>query len=142
MNKLEYQKFLKSPEWCKFKKDATILFEGKCWFCGSTENLQLHHMRYNKKTLLITTRKPKNNMRWFLLLCDVCHAGVHTLQRQTGHELYKATQKFREKHYPSRPKFATKKHLRKIVGNNYFGTAPTCGMEVGQPTDRPTVIIS
>src|SRR5579859_5354533 len=61
--------YLKSPEW-KQKREVILERDNhKCKYCGSTENLQIHHKSY----------KNWQNEREdeLITLCSDCHAKIH-----------------------------------------------------------------
>ena len=76
-----YQEFLKSPLWASSKKKIEHkikkgkLFYSACWCCGSTENLQLHHLRYTKLNL---TGGVGNDLKY---VCNNCHETIHLMTK-------------------------------------------------------------
>lgn len=111
MNKREYQRYLESDYWKEFTKQARIIFGYKCWFCGSGGELHLHHTRYYKTTFY-SKRKVKNNLRWFLLICKSCHKKIHRLAKEENLEIYKTTKEFRNRFYPKKKMWISKKMRR------------------------------
>src|SRR3990167_3495215 len=116
MNKQEYKSYLQSEYWKEFTKQARIIFGYKCWFCGNNGELHLHHTRYYKKTFY-STRKVKNNLRWFLLICRNCHKNIHKLAKTENLEIYKATREFRNRFYPKKKMWMSKKQANGNLDN-------------------------
>ena len=76
-----YQDFLKSAEWITTKDEiARRVKKGKliysaCWCCGSKDNLQLHHLKYNKLNL-------SGGIGGYLrMVCNNCHEIIHLMTR-------------------------------------------------------------
>jgi hypothetical protein len=112
-NKETYKEFLKSDYWVIFREQARKIFQYKCWFCGSQKNLNLHHTRYYKTTLGKSKKIAKNNLRWFLLVCNDCHKNIHKIQKENKLEVYKATKFFRDNYFQNKPMWITKKEISK-----------------------------
>lgn len=69
---LTYEEQLKHPMWLK-KRDAVLDRYGRqCFRCGSTHNLNVHHLFYKKGKL--AWEYPISN---FVVLCKECHSKVH-----------------------------------------------------------------
>ena len=68
--RVDYYVYINSKKWAdksrQFRKET-----GKCEMCGSTENLQCHHLHY--RTLGREKRKD------IQVLCGGCHMKVHNL---------------------------------------------------------------
>ena len=78
--KEQYHQQLEHPLWYKKRKIILERDNHKCVLCGSTENLQVHHMKYFK-----------NRYAWeyanstLVTLCRECHQKVHS---DKNNELY------------------------------------------------------
>ena len=69
MNK--YQELLERPEW-KEKRERILERDGHtCQFCGSTEQLQVHHFNYDAPTPWDVPDK------YLITLCKDCHKNYH-----------------------------------------------------------------
>lgn len=69
MNKLEYQKYLKSTHWKKFKREFFKRFEKVCRKCNSKDRIQLHHISYENLWC--------EQFLDVIPLCENCHAIRH-----------------------------------------------------------------
>ena len=65
-----YSSYLQSEHWQEKRKEAHRRFGGECRACCSTTDLQVHHRHYQ-------TLGEENVIRDLLLLCSVCHYGIH-----------------------------------------------------------------
>ena len=80
-----YQDFLLSDEWQSLAEKRKRLDNYKCVCCGSTSNLNVHHITYKYGRICGT--------EWLRTLCHNCHVVVHKIQelyskRLEGHEEY------------------------------------------------------
>ena len=64
---MDYHEYLQSEGW-KDKRHKRILFDQKCAICGSTEALQVHHIRYDNV--------PYEHMGDLLTVCRICHVKI------------------------------------------------------------------
>lgn len=68
--RVDYQEYLKSPEW-KEKRDIRLALDGyTCRLCGSGKNLHVHHISYKN----LGTPEEVDDL---ITLCEKCHARVH-----------------------------------------------------------------
>lgn len=65
-----YEEYLKSDEWKIIKRLAKESANGKCRFCNSTENLQVHHRKYFKNW-------GQERLCDLTVLCENCHSLAH-----------------------------------------------------------------
>lgn len=65
-----YAEYLMSPHWTNKRLEAHRRFGGECRACCSTSNLHVHHRHYR-------TLGDESVIRDLLLLCAVCHFGIH-----------------------------------------------------------------
>lgn len=63
--RISYLCYLKSESWYKFREKIYKERGQKCERCGSTENLQIHHLNYDN----LYNEKPEDVM----ILCSKCH---------------------------------------------------------------------
>ena len=68
----EYRRYLKSNHWKDLKKAAISYYGARCNFCGSRNNIEIHHLRYASNLYLI-------KLRDVIPLCNKCHSASHTL---------------------------------------------------------------
>ena len=81
---LTYEEQLKHPMWLK-KRDAVLDRYGhQCFRCGSTHNLNVHHLFYKKGKL--AWEYPLSN---FVVLCKDCHSKVHANKDDEYYPIYK-----------------------------------------------------
>lgn len=78
MGSKEYKKYLKSKHWQDVKRrfKESKLYIGKCFCCGSTKDLHLHHKSYR--------RLNKERLTDLIELCSVCHMKVHEMVRKSN----------------------------------------------------------
>ena len=114
---MTYKEFLNSNIWRKYRDLALILFNNKCHFCENGGELHLHHTKYwGRNTYKMSELKkfPKNNFRWFLLLCKNCHKNIHDIQNKTGLDVYKSTKEYK-KLFPKKTMWLSKKRVNNIL---------------------------
>lgn len=82
----------------------------ECWFCGSQEYLQMHHVFAG------AYRKKSERMRFVVPLCMTCHLdgrmGVHANQERNLVLKRWAQEQFEETH--------TRQEFREVFGKNYL----------------------
>jgi 5-methylcytosine-specific restriction endonuclease McrA len=66
----EYFKYINSPRWYYKRKEALEFHGKKCKLCGSTQNLDVHHLTYE--------RFGKEFMADLMILCRPCHNEEHS----------------------------------------------------------------
>ena len=67
-----YNQLMRKPEWESLRERLITSRGGKCEVCGSTSNLQVHHISYKYGNA--PWEYPDDN---FLVLCKKCHEKVH-----------------------------------------------------------------
>jgi len=69
MNKDKYHAYLNSPQWQVKRQLALNEAHHRCFRCGATSTLQVHHLTYARlgNELLSDLR----------VLCDACHRFIH-----------------------------------------------------------------
>lgn len=71
--KVSYAELLKDPRWQRRSKEIKEWDNNVCQLCGSNENLQVHHLYYDKD------KKPwEYGDRALVTLCDKCHEQIHS----------------------------------------------------------------
>lgn len=96
-----YKEYLSSDEW-RMVKERFRKKKGsnRCFVCGTSGNLQVHHNKYHAKPM-------KNGTTGNLIaLCGECHKEVHLLATRMGwpfkksvHSLFKRYKKYGDIHY-------------------------------------------
>lgn len=75
-----------------------IMLGGKCAHCGTTENLQFHHVDKSTKKFNIAARVSSTakcvlkELKKCILLCGTCHRALHTKLRREEKERKRAEQ--------------------------------------------------
>lgn len=97
----DYDSFLRSDLWREIKTKSKTEFKngGACCFCGATENIHLHHIRYGKNNF------KKAIMKNILPACQRCHYGIHEVEKQYNIDTYRATLVFNIIYYPESQQF-------------------------------------
>lgn len=70
--KLSYAEMLKDPRWIERAKEIKEWDRECCQLCGSNENLQVHHLYYDKEKEVW-----QYGDRALVTLCDKCHEKIH-----------------------------------------------------------------
>lgn len=69
----DYRWFLKLPQWRSYSDRIKKRDNNTCQDCGTTENLQVHHIRY-----IYDGRQPwQYPEEYVITLCDNCHFNWH-----------------------------------------------------------------
>ena len=71
VNKDEYIEYLKSNEWKEKANQCKIKYDNKCFNCGSSKLLEVHHLSYKN----IYNEEPTD----VICICHLCHARLHEL---------------------------------------------------------------
>jgi 5-methylcytosine-specific restriction endonuclease McrA len=80
-----YSELLKDPRWRDFCIEYLRLFsEPQCWRCGSEENLDVHHLGYQKGRL-----PWEYAFSEVMALCRECHREVHLEADELWNEVLK-----------------------------------------------------
>lgn len=94
------------------KYKESIVDKGRrcCYLCGSTHNLEIHHIYSNG------SRKLSTKYGLVVTLCDMCHRGVNGVHNNYSKMKYlrEVGQRAFEKEYPSL-------NFAKIFHRNYLG---------------------
>jgi len=71
----DYAAYLKSPEWANVKRRyRASLRPQDCGLCGTGENIQIHHLTYE--------RVGQEELADLVALCGDCHSMLHVLERR------------------------------------------------------------
>lgn len=81
---LTYQEQLLHPMWLKKRNAVLDRYGHQCFRCGSTLNLNVHHLSYKKGKL--AWEYPISN---FVVLCKDCHSKVHANKDDEYYPIYK-----------------------------------------------------
>lgn len=65
-----YKEYLETEEWKKTRGKRLAIDKYQCKFCGSKENLQVHHLSYNN----IGNEDVEADL---ITLCKPCHESIH-----------------------------------------------------------------
>ena len=71
---IPYKKQLADVRWKRLREKVLNKRGHKCERCGSTENLQIHHLVYRKKRYAW-----QYGINDLVVLCDTCHLHAHNL---------------------------------------------------------------
>lgn len=75
--KYEYEALLKTDEWYNKRKEILERDGNKCKWCGSTNNLQIHHRYYEKYPNGEKVKPWDYQNEALITLCDECHKKAH-----------------------------------------------------------------
>ena len=101
------QVFLKSAYWRYVKAAVLDRDEHRCRFCGSTQNLHVHHLSYYFLDLLVaekvnvakyipSDKQLESEMRMLITLCDICHDRYHKAKNNIARRIKQATDDYNE----------------------------------------------
>lgn len=91
-----YEDFLRSPEWRAYRAKVIELYGRRCWYCFSEVDLVVHHIRYNRRSLMIGGRIDPKCLRGTVVICKQCHKAIHTIQATTHLKIAKCTEQYAE----------------------------------------------
>lgn len=81
--KKQHVKELASPKWKKKREEVFERYGKQCVECGSTKNIQVHHLIYRKGHHLW-----EYNIDELIPLCKKCHQKIHDDKTHRFHEKY------------------------------------------------------
>lgn len=81
--KKQHAKELTSPKWKKKREEVFERYGKQCVECGSTKNIQVHHLIYRKGHHLW-----EYNVDELIPLCKKCHQKIHDDKTHRFHEKY------------------------------------------------------
>lgn len=82
-DKKQHAKELASPKWKKKREEVFERYGKQCVECGSTKNIQVHHLIYRKGHHLW-----EYNVDELIPLCKKCHQKIHDDKTHRFHEKY------------------------------------------------------
>ena len=82
-DKKQHAKELASPKWKKKREEVFERYGKQCVECGSTKNIQVHHLIYRKGHHLW-----EYNVNELIPLCKKCHQKIHDDKTHRFHEKY------------------------------------------------------
>jgi hypothetical protein len=105
----KYTAYMKSKEWAIRRYSYFDTHNKQCRACDSVKLIQLHHKTY--------VRLGDERDQDLVPLCKKCHTALHTFQRKSGINLWRATEIFIKKKHSRRKTVQTNKrqsvHTRK-----------------------------
>ena len=81
--KKQHAKELASPKWKEKREEVFERYGKQCVECGSTKNIQVHHLIYRKGHHLW-----EYNVNELIPLCKKCHQKIHDDKTHRFHEKY------------------------------------------------------
>ena len=76
-----YEEYIQSEDWKNKRKEVLLEKGNKCFICGSSENIHIHHTNY--RTL------GDEDTRFLFPLCKECHEEIHSLVEEYREPLQK-----------------------------------------------------
>lgn len=70
VNNEVYRRYLKTAKWREIRKEKLIEVDYQCEDCGSTKDLEVHHIVYPEKL-------GEEDMTELAVLCKECHENEH-----------------------------------------------------------------
>lgn len=83
---LSYQEYLDSSIWQIKRKIFLKELGNRCFYCGKSDNLNVHHKDYNNIGF-----ETKNNVR---IVCNKCHREIHGIEEAKNDKLFRKIKKF------------------------------------------------
>lgn len=100
--KREYQIFLASTYWKNVRNSRLELDEFRCKYCGSSKQLQAHHVLYPQDWYQTTTDH-------LITLCRTCHEKQHGINGKSKKEKRKRVKRWRQWKKEQSPEWQHKK---------------------------------
>lgn len=92
--KVKYNNYLKKPQWKK-RRDEILERDGyRCQWCGSAENLQVHHKCYFKNSRGEMIPPWEYEDKYLITLCGDCHKWWHETHKMKSY--YKKSKRIRK----------------------------------------------
>ena len=73
--KEKYARYLEMSQWIKKREKIKARDEHRCQLCGSVNNLQVHHTKYNTEELTPPWAYPDKTL---ITVCKCCHEKIHS----------------------------------------------------------------
>ena len=70
---INYYAYLRSPQWRAVRAKRLQLDGFRCHICGARENLEVHHMSYERLAA-------RNEISDLITLCHDCHMMIHKIK--------------------------------------------------------------
>jgi hypothetical protein len=74
--RLPYWRYLRSAHWIIRRRLALAAAEHRCFYCGATDDLEVHHLTYKRRGCELDED--------LLVLCPICHACAHGIAPSTN----------------------------------------------------------
>jgi len=93
VKRIDYKRYLLTPEWRSTRAAAIKRAGGKCQVCGSTRNVEVHHLTYER----LFHERPAD----LQVLCKRCHKVADAIRRRvaTNKRLSRAMETYATKKY-------------------------------------------
>ena len=72
LRQMPYWQYLRTPHWQILRHRALGLAERRCFYCGSGDHLDVHHLTYSRRGCELDED--------LIVLCRTCHAYEHGLE--------------------------------------------------------------
>lgn len=89
MTKEEYQEYLQSDHWLKTREERKKIDNYCCALCGSSENINVHHLSYDRVGEEIVELD-------LITLCNRCHFMLHDAIDKAKPKVEKCCQEFKD----------------------------------------------
>lgn len=74
--------YLTSEYWKNKRKQILEYYKSKCCLCGTTEDLNIHHLYYNiDENTAIDEWEGKEDEKGLVVLCKNCHKHIHNVRK-------------------------------------------------------------
>ena len=70
--RMPYWRYLRSKHWDLVRRRALAVAEGRCFYCGSKDSLDVHHLTYKRRGCELDED--------LIVLCRNCHTDEHLFQ--------------------------------------------------------------
>jgi len=71
---MPYSRYLNSKHWEIVRRRALAVAEGRCFYCGAKESLDVHHLTYRRRGCELDED--------LIVLCRTCHTDEHLSQNE------------------------------------------------------------
>ena len=86
---MNYEDYIRSEKWKRVRKRYAKNYPMRCYVCGSTKRVQLHHKTYK--------RLGRERMSDLLWLCEECHMLVHAVVGKGRFNLWNSARRCKDK---------------------------------------------
>lgn len=77
---MTYSEYLKTDHWKSISSKRKDIDGNKCYCCGCSENLEVHHVRYDGSWF-------ETEVKDLVTLCKDCHVSLHRIKERIEHRL-------------------------------------------------------